>query len=111
MAAGYAGSGRFTYVRGASDEFEIQGAFNAAKTSTWPTTFGTGQLMKYAVILLVLTGCVPPESHPTYNLTTEEVAYMVGCIEMGKANHDMNTVAKCADMSFQFLQRHRRPGK
>jgi len=63
------------------------------------------------VVLIGASGCIPPEPNATYNLTTEEVAYMVGCIEMGKAKHDLDTVAKCADMSFQFLQRHKRPGQ
>ena len=60
--------------------------------------------------LISLIGCIPLEAPSTYDLTSEEVAYMIGCIEMGEYAKVPKAPTKCADMSFEFLQRHRRPG-
>ena len=63
-------------------------------------------------MLISMGGCVPPESlNAHYNLTNEEVAYMIGCVEMGQRAHVVEAATKCSDMSYDFLQRHKRPGQ
>lgn len=65
-------------------------------------------------LFFVFAACTdePPVKYETpYQLTVEEVAYMVGCLEMGERAHLSNYVSACADMDEQFIKRHRRPGE
>lgn len=68
--------------------------------------------MKSLIFLILLTACVPisvPRDQ-SYQLTVEETAYMVGCIEMAQRAHYLNYVVACADMDETFIKRHKRPG-
>jgi hypothetical protein len=63
---------------------------------------------------LFLGGCGLEEQasyQSPYKITIEETAYMVGCIEMGQRAHIPQAATLCADMSEDFLKRHRRPGE
>lgn len=65
------------------------------------------------LLLVFAAGCdEPPVKYETpYQLTVEEVAYMVGCLEMGERLHVDKAASTCADMDEQFIKRHRRPGQ
>lgn len=71
--------------------------------------------MKYLVLLsLFMFGAcdeLQVQAPDAYQLTVEEVAYMVGCLEMGERQHVPKAATVCADMNEAFMKRHKRPGE
>lgn len=59
---------------------------------------------------MFLLGCMKQEAPyvDPYEVSKEEVAYMVGCIDAFTRLKELKSASICADMTEEFLMRHRR---
>lgn len=60
---------------------------------------------------LLLVGCFnppPKKDNRAYNLTTAEVSFFAGCLDMGNKMQIKDAVTICADLNVAFLKRQRR---